>query len=69
MAKSSCKKAPQVIDHIPAQDVFLGVLRSDLAFKGRVVLLSRVLYFFVSRVDIQVAASTDESQSTGENLM
>lgn len=69
MAKSSCKKAPWVIDHIPAQDVFLAVLQSDLAFKGRVVLLSRVLSIFVSRVDVQVAASTGESQSTGEKLM
>ncbi len=62
-------KGRQSLIHIPAQDIFLAVLQSDLAFKGRVVLLSRVLYIFVSRVDIQVAASTDESQSTGENLI
>lgn len=69
MAKSSCKKTPWVIDHIPAQDVFLAMLQLDLAFKGKVVLLSRVLAISVSRVEVQVATSSDASQSTEENLM
>lgn len=47
---------------------FLAVPQSDLAFKGRVVFLSRVLSIFVSRVEVQVAALTDVSQSTEENL-
>jgi len=69
VVKSSCKRAPWVIEHIPAQDMYLAEIQSGLEFKSRVVLLSSILSIFDSSVEVQVAASTDASQTTEENLM